>query len=283
MEPIIKVQCLKHTYPDKTEVNFCGNDFFVYPGERVAILGANGSGKTTLLLHVLGLLAPLEGFVQVMGHDPVKDFSFIRKNLGVLLQNTDEQIIGPRVFDDIAFTLSNQKVEKSIIETKVRDIADVLGIGDILNKVPHYLSGGQKKKVALAGALITLPRILILDEPFDSLDPRSKADIIRLMNRMNKEHGITIVTTTHDVNIAYEIADRIFVIDKGKTLISGTPEEVFSKAELLLDASLEPPILSALFQRLKNRNKNMGIPYTLDAAEKEILDKMVFKDAGSNG
>ena len=181
MNPIVKVNCLKHFYPDKTEVHLCGLEFLVNPGERVVILGPNGAGKTTLISHILGLLKAVDGVVEVLGMDPYKNFEKVRKNIGIVFQNVDEQIIGPTVYDDIAFTMRNEKMDKDEIDKKVKKIAALLKIEDILNKIPHYLSGGQKKKVALAGAIVNRPKILVMDEPFNSLDVSSKSDILYLL------------------------------------------------------------------------------------------------------
>ncbi|HCS74685.1 MAG TPA: ABC transporter, partial [Clostridiales bacterium] len=167
----------------------------------------NGAGKTTLISHILGLLSPVEGQVKVMGMQPDKNFNHVRKHIGVVFQNVDEQIIGPRVYDDIAFSLRNERFSRQEVDERVKKIASMLGIEDILEKIPHYLSGGQKKKAALAGAISMMPEILILDEPFDGLDPKSKAEMIILLNRLNKENGITLVITTHDINIVPLISD----------------------------------------------------------------------------
>ena len=166
MNKVVHVNCLKHIYPDHTEVDLCGLDFVVNKGEKVVILASNGAGKTTLLNHILGFLTPLEGTVEVLGMSPKKDFEKLRKKLGVVFQNVDEQIIGPRVYDDIGFTLKNNGIKKDQVDRMVTEIAEDFGIHPLLNKIPHYLSGGQKKKVALAGAMVMNPEILVLDEPF---------------------------------------------------------------------------------------------------------------------
>lgn len=272
MENVIQIRCIKHIYPDKTEVSLCGLDFIVDKGDRVVILGPNGSGKTTLLSHIFGLLKPVEGTVKVMGMDPSKNFNNIRKQIGVVFQNVDEQIIGPRVIDDIAFTPRNNGLSENEIKELVEDVSKQLGIESILNKIPHYLSGGQKKKVALAGALVTNPEILILDEPFDGLDPKSKMEMIDLLNRLNKEKGITIVITTHDINIVSYIADVIYVICNGQIVSKGNPKEIFEKTELLKESNLEPPILTELFSRLNRSGLNVSIPDNIDEAEKILKD-----------
>lgn len=272
MEYIIEVKCLKHIYPDKTEVKICGLDFNVKKGERVVILGPNGAGKTTLLAHILGLLAPVEGSVQVMGKDPWKEFKNIRKKIGVVFQNVDEQIIGPRVYDDIAFVPRNAGLKEEEVKEKVLDIAKILRIQHLLKKIPHYLSGGQKKKAALAGAIVMFPELLVLDEPFDSLDPESKKEMLTIINFLNKEYGITVIITTHDINLVPEVADRVYILNKGDIVKQGSPREVFAETAILKEANLEPPILSELFQRLKKRGHNIEVPDNLDEAE-NILDK----------
>lgn len=272
MEYLIEVRCLKHIYPDKTEVKICGLDFTVKKGERIVILGPNGAGKTTLLAHILGLLAPMEGSIQVMGSDPCKDFKNNHKKIGVVFQNVDEQIIGPRVYDDIAFIPRNARLKEEEVKDKVNNIAKILKIEHLLEKIPHYLSGGQKKKVALAGAIVMFPELLVLDEPFDSLDPESKKEMLGIINVLNKEYGITVIITTHDINLVPEVADRVYILNEGNIVKQGSPSEVFAESKLLKDANLEPPILSELFQRLKKRGHNIDIPGNLDEAE-NILDK----------
>ncbi|NLC43697.1 MAG: ATP-binding cassette domain-containing protein [Clostridiales bacterium] len=276
MEHLIQVHCIKHIYPDKTEVSLCGLDFVVNSGDRVVILGPNGAGKTTLISHILGLLSPVDGQVEVMGMRPDKNFNQIRKHIGVVFQNVDEQIIGPRVYDDIAFSLRNERFSRQEVDERVNKIASMLGIEDLLDKIPHYLSGGQKKKVALAGAISMMPKILILDEPFDGLDPKSKTEMIALLNRLNDENGITLVTTTHDINIVPQISDLIYVINKGLIVTKGSPNEVFEQVELLREANLEPPILMDLFDRLRKRGYPLkpidSMENAMEQLEKILID-----------
>lgn len=274
METIIKVKCLKHIYPDKTEVNICGLDFNVKRGERVVILGPNGAGKTTLLAHILGLLAPIEGVVEVMGMNPAKEFKKIRRKIGAVFQNVDEQIIGPRVYDDIAFVPRNAGLKEDVVKEKVLEVSRILKIDDLLEKIPHYLSGGQKKKVALAGAIVMLPELLILDEPFESLDPESKKEMVGIINFLNKNYGITIIITTHDINLVPEVADIVYILNNGEAVKKGSPAEVFAETQILKEANLEPPILSELFQRLRQKGHNLEIPENIEEAE-NILDKIL--------
>ncbi|MGE4282413.1 MAG: energy-coupling factor ABC transporter ATP-binding protein [Clostridia bacterium] len=270
MNQIVKVKCIKHIYPDKTEVSICGLDFVVNEGDRVVILGPNGAGKTTLLSHILGLLKPIDGEISVFGLSPSKEFKQVRKKIGVVFQNADEQIIGPTVYDDIAFSLRNEGMRKEDVNLKVEEIAKTLEISHVLDKIPHYLSGGQKKKVALAGAMAMSPELLIMDEPFDGLDPKSKKEMIALINDLNKNKGVTTIITTHDINIVPHIADTIYILNRGSIVSRGTSEEIFRQAELLEDANLEPPILTQLFNNLKKKGIEVNVPIDIDQAEKEI-------------
>ncbi len=270
MKNLVNVHCIKHVYPDKTEVAVCGLDFTVNFGERVVILGPNGAGKTTLLSHIMGLLTPVEGSVEVMGLKPDKHFNSIRKNIGVMFQNVDEQIIGPTVFDDIAFSLRNDRLPKKQVDEMVYKVAQNIGIEEILTKIPHYLSGGQKKKVALAGALVMKPKLLILDEPFEGLDPVSKNEMIDYLNCLSREEGIALIVATHDINVVPQIADTLYVLSGGKIIARGFPSEVFSQTEVLKEARLEPPVLMELFLRLNQNGFSLGIPENIDDAEKKL-------------
>lgn len=279
MSEIIKVRCIRHIYPDKTEVGICGLDFVVHKGERIVILGPNGAGKTTLLYHLLGLLKPVEGEISVFGVNPSEKFKQIRQRIGVVFQNIDEQIIGPTVYDDIAFSLRNYGHDKETVRSKVEKISQVLGISDLLNKIPHYLSGGQKKKVALAGAMAMLPELLIMDEPFDGLDPKSKNEMIGLANSLNRDMGVTNIITTHDINIVPYIADVIYIINKGHIIKSGSPGEILKEVEALKEANLEPPILAQLFSRLRLKGLNLDIPVNIEQAEEQICELLKSIDS----
>jgi cobalt/nickel transport system ATP-binding protein len=209
---------------------------------------------------------------RLWGRIHVKTLKTIAKKIVVVFQNVDEQIIGPRVYDDIAFIPRNARLKEEEVKDKVNNIAKILKIEHLLEKIPHYLSGGQKKKVALAGAIVMFPELLVLDEPFDSLDPESKKEMLGIINFLNKEYGITVIITTHDINLVPEVADRVYILNEGNIVKQGSPSEVFAESKLLKDANLEPPILSELFQRLKKRGHNIDIPGNLDEAE-NILDK----------
>lgn len=272
METIISVSCLKHTYPDTTEIHICGLDFVVNSGERVAILGGNGSGKTTLLYHILGLLKPDEGRVSVFGINPAQRYNEIRKRIGVLLQNVDDQILSPTVWDDVSFSPRNYGYGKEQIERMVEQVLEELAISHLRDKICHYLSGGEKRKVALAGALVMRPELLILDEPFEGLDNRSRAELVTLLNSHNRA-GMTIIMSTHDLNLVAAFADRVYVLARGRGVITtGTPNEIFMQVDALRATNIDPPILTELFLKLRERGVAVvDVPIHLDQAVNDLV------------
>jgi cobalt/nickel transport system ATP-binding protein len=264
---IVKVSCVKHVYPDKTVVDLCGLDFVVWRGDRVAILGPTGSGKTTLLKHILGLLEPQEGEVKVFGVNPAKDFLKIREKIGFVMQNVDDQLIAPTVFDEIAFAPHNFGYSHADIEKMVDGVLELLEIKELKDKIPHWLSGGEKRKVALASALVTEPELLVLDEPFEGLDPKSRRGFIRILNRLNEERGLSMVFTLHDVDIVPEISDFVYLLKSGGEISKkGTPNEIFQNFSELARYNLEPPILWRIFEEFKKENPKVKIPVTTEEA-----------------
>ncbi len=271
MEQLVTVSCLKHIYPDTTEIHICGLDFVVNRGERVAILGGNGSGKTTLLYHVLGLLQPNEGRVSVFGLDPSSQYNKIRERIGVLLQNVEEQILSPTVWDDISFSPRNYGYNRLQIQEMVEKVMAELGIGHLRDKICHYLSGGEKRKVALAGALVMRPELLILDEPFEGLDTRSRTELVGLLNKQNRD-GMTIVMSTHDLNLVAGFADKVYVLSKGHGVVAaGTPAEIFLKTDAIKASNIDLPLLTELFLRLRDRGVAVSIPASIDQAVSNLL------------
>ncbi len=271
METIVTVSCLKHIYPDTTEIHICGLDFVVKRGERVVVLGGNGSGKTTLLYHILGLLAPNEGKVAVFGVNPSGRYNDIRERIGVLLQNVDDQILSPTVWDDISFSPRNYGLGKKESSHMVEQVMDELGIRHLRDKICHYLSGGEKRKVALAGALVMRPELLILDEPFEGLDSRSRTELVALLNKRNGE-GMTIVMSTHDLNLVSGFADRVYVLAKGHGVITaGTAADIFLQVEALKASNIDPPILTELFLKLRDQGVPVDVPVHVDQAVSDLV------------
>lgn len=270
-ERIVELDCITHIYPDMTKVQICGLEFVVNRGERVGILGANGCGKTTLLKHLVGVLIPKEGRIRVFGADPGKEFPVIRARIGVVMQDVDEQILGPTVYDDVLFAPLNYDVPKAQAEALAKDVIERLNIESLRGKIVHYLSGGEKKKVALAGALILEPELLILDEPFTGLDPKSKRDLIQILNELNREKGITIIMTLHEVELVSEVTDILYLMHgHGDLSERGRPDEIFGKFKDLERFNLEEPTLTKLFKGLKKEGLDFGDPLRIDEAIQSI-------------
>jgi cobalt/nickel transport system ATP-binding protein len=210
---IVHIACFNHSYEDGTELSICHTHFCAKYGEVVIITGPNGSGKSTLLNHMVGLLEPKKGVIKIMGVDvSSKEFEDIRKHIGVVFQDVDEQLIAPTVYEDIAFSPLNYGYKPAEIEKMADDIMKKLKITHLRNKVPHYLSGGEKKKVALAGALIMHPKLLVLDELFANMDTQSKEEISNLLLELNKKEKVTIIMTSHEDEIVRKLGARIFSI-----------------------------------------------------------------------
>jgi len=268
---IVEVDCITHVYPDMTKVQICGLDFIVNRGERVSILGSNGCGKTTLLKHLLGVLIPKDGSVKVFGVDPGKEFSKIRKKVGVVMQDVDEQILGPTVYDDILFAPLNYGIERKKAAAMAKVVIEKLNLEPIQNKIVNYLSGGEKKKVALAGALVMEPDLLILDEPFTGLDPLSRRDFIQILNELNKEKGVTFIITLHEVDLVVEMTDILYLMHgHGDLSERGKPDEIFGKFKNLESYNLEEPTLTKLFKGLKKEGLDFGDPLRIDEAIQSI-------------
>jgi cobalt/nickel transport system ATP-binding protein len=273
-ETLVRVSCVKHAYEDGTEVDLCGLEFTADRGSRVAILGPNGSGKTTLLFHVLGLLAAQEGEVSVLGVDPSRDWASIRRRVGVVLQNVDEQLIAPTVGDDVAFSPRQYGVPEGETRRLTADALDLLGIADLATRVPHNLSGGEKRKVALAGALVMQPELLVLDEPFEGLDPDARAGLIELLHRLTDERGITTVLTTHDIDTVPEFADYVYVLQPGgRIAVKGTPSEVFAQAAAMVASNIRPPVLAELFARMREDDPTVPPAALTVEAAAEALER----------
>lgn len=270
-ERIVEVDCITHVYPDMTRVQICGLEFIVNQGERVGILGSNGCGKTTLLKHLLGILIPKEGSVRVFGMDPGREYSKMREKIGVVMQDVDEQILGPTVYDDILFAPLNYGIPKARAEAMARVVIERLNIGNIQNKIVHYLSGGEKKKVALAGALVLEPALLVLDEPFTGLDPMSRRDLIQTLNELNREKGMTLIMTLHEVDLVSEVTDILYLMhDHGDLSERGTPEEIFGKFRDLEQFNLDEPMITKLFKGLKREGLDFGDALRVDDAIQTI-------------
>lgn len=247
----------------------------IYKGERVVILGPNGGGKTTLLRILDALTEISGGSINALGFNLVEDmnnkkkmFEF-RKKVGFVFQNPDEELFSPTVYEDIIFGPLHLGLSKEEIETRANKVLDLFSIHKIKDKHPYNLSGGEKKKAAIAAVLSIDPDIILLDEPTSGLDPKSRADLISIINELHRK-GKTIITATHDVNATLEIADRVYVLNK-QIIAEGPVREIFSNVKLLKETNLEIPEILKLFKVLNAFGYNCEqIPLSINEAIEHI-------------
>ncbi|WP_026688596.1 energy-coupling factor transporter ATPase [Alteribacter aurantiacus] len=239
-------------------------------GQWLAIVGHNGSGKSTLAKMLNGLLLPQEGVVSIgewtTGNE--RHIKTIRKKLGMVFQNPDNQLVAPTVQDDVAFALENSGVEPQ--EMKQRVIAHIkkVGLEGLENAEPHKLSGGQKQRVAIAGALALEPAILVMDEATSMLDPTGREDIHQLMHEVKREGNKTIISITHDLDEAI-LADRVIVMKRGSIIGDGTPTDIFEQRTILKEAGLTAPFIVQLRHELESQGVALSKRIR---TEKEMVD-----------
>ena len=272
---VIETKDITYEYPDGTkaleEVNFN-----VEEGKIVALLGPNGAGKSTLFLHFNGILRPSFGSIIIDG-EPVnynkKDLMRIRQKVGIVFQNPDDQLFAPTVLEDVAFGPMNMGLSKEEVDDRVKEALIRVGMEGFEKKPPHHLSGGQKKRVAIAGILAMKPKIMVLDEPTSGLDPKGASQILRLLYKLNKE-GITIVISTHDVDLVPLYASKVYIISEGKIIKEGTASEVFADVKTIRGANLRLPRIAHLMEILEKEDKlpfDKPYPLTIGGARKRIL------------
>ncbi len=211
-------------------------------GSFVAVLGHNGSGKSTLAKHFNAILTPDEGTVIVDGIDTQNEELLfdIRRRVGMVFQNPDNQIVATIVEEDVAFAMENLGVDPEIMQKRVDKVLSDVGMVDYRDKAPHQLSGGQKQRIAIAGILAMEPKCIVLDEPTAMLDPKGRREVMQTVKRMNREQNTTVVLITHYMDEAVQ-ADRVVVVDHGKMIIDGTPKEVFAQVQTLKEIGLDVP------------------------------------------
>ena len=268
-EAIIHVDCVTHRYPDGTEGihNMC---FSVYPREIVALCGPNGAGKSTLIEHLNGLMMPDVGRIQVFGKDLSKDnLSEIRRLVGLVFQDADSQLFSPTVLDDVMFGPLNLGLSLEEARDRAEHALDVVGITDV-NRIPHNLSGGQKRLVAIAGVLAMRPRILAVDEPTGDLDPSNARKMERLLVSLRDDHGLSVVIALHDMNMAARIADRICIVEQGGIIADGAPEDILYNEALLSSAGLEVPTVARIFKDLGLEREGADLPLDVEHLLQQI-------------
>ena len=279
METIIRIKNLSHIYSPSTpfeQVALDDINLDIRKGEILGIIGHTGSGKSTFIQHLNGLLKPSSGEILYDGENihKSKDFTrFVRFNVGLVFQYPEYQLFEETVYRDIAFGPTNMKLSEAEIKERVIEACLMVGLDlSLLDKSPFELSGGQKRRVAIAGVIAMRPRVLILDEPTAGLDPRGRDDILTHMKAYNNETGATVIFVTHSMEDIAMTVDRLIVMEKGKLLMTGTPGEIFTKADELTRAGLTVPQVTQVMTKLKEA----GLPirsgiYTIDDALNELL------------
>ena len=265
-EPIIKTEHLSFTYLDEDGQNdLIKNDvppalsdvnLSVNEGEYIAVLGHNGSGKSTLAKLLNLILIPTEGKIYIDGDDVTRDdfteddLFDVRRKIGMVFQNPDNQLVATVVEEDVAFGPENLGLEREEIRRRVNDALNLVSMQNYANHAPHKLSGGQKQRIAIAGIIAMKPKVIIFDESTAMLDPLGRAEIIEIMEKLNREEGITVINITHYMEEAAR-ADRVIVINDGKLIMDSTARDVFSKIDLLHEIGLEAPQGAELIDLLR--------------------------------
>lgn len=239
---IISAENLHFTYPGDEEETLHGLSFTIAKGQFIAILGRNGSGKSTLAKMFNGILLPSEGKVTVCGMDTAVEENIlpIRRHVGMVFQNPDNQIVAGVVEDDVAFAPENLGVPPEEIRERVDRALKLVSMYEYREHAPHLLSGGQKQRVAIAGVLAMEPDVIVLDEPTAMLDPQGRQEVIGTVTRLCREEGITVILITHHMTECV-VADRLMIMDDGQITADGSPAEVFSRVELLKKEGLAVP------------------------------------------
>jgi cobalt/nickel transport system ATP-binding protein len=271
-QDLIEVKDLSFTYPDGTNALTAVN-LRVRQGEFIGILGANGSGKTTLLRLLNGLLKPTRGNVFLSQRDIRsinRDTLFSR--VCTCFQNPDHQLFAPTISQDIAFGPINMGLAKEEIEKRVDNSLSAVGMSGCGNRQISALSFGQKKRISLAGVLAMGPEIILLDEPTSSLDPLGVNEIMHLLRNLNKNKGVTMVMSTHSVDLVPLFIDRLIVLSKGRIVAEGLPKEVFSDTDIIKLAKLRLPRIGELFDIMKKEDglETKELPLTVGEARQEL-------------
>lgn len=222
-------------------------------GELIGIIGHTGSGKSTLIQHFNGLLKPTTGSVHLDGQDIAgKDTRDIRRRVGIVFQYPEHQLFEETVYKDIAFGLEKRGISPEETDKKVKEVICSVGLNeDVLNKSPFELSGGQKRRVAMAGILVLSPKILVLDEPTAGLDPKGRDEIFELVVNLHKNCGITVILVSHSMEDIAKLAKRIIVMNKGRIEMDGSAAEIFKDTERLEEIGLAAPQITYLMKKLK--------------------------------
>lgn len=277
----VEAKDIHHVYQDGTKA-LQGINLKVMKGEKLAVMGSNGSGKSTFFLHLNGVLKPSKGKIYINGEGidySRKGLLKVRKQVGIVFQDPDNQLFSANVMQEISFGVLNLGYSQEEVLEKVNKVIEELNIAEFKEKPTHFLSGGQKKRVAIADILVMEPDIVILDEPATALDPKHARMIDGIVENLSQK-GITVILSTHDVERALIWADRVVLFNEGKVLAEGSPEEIFSDDNLLKASNLEKPTVMKIYEDLKKAGVIQGeykIPRTAEDLE-TIIAKETKQD-----
>ena len=277
MSAIISFNNVHFTYPGDDDETLRGINLEIEEGTFVAVLGHNGSGKSTLAKHMNAILVPDEGTVTVAGLDTADENGIIdlRRNIGMVFQNPDNQIVANVVEDDVAFAPENLGVAPEEIRKRVDDALRQVGMYELRKHAPHLLSGGQKQRVAIAGVIAMQPKIIVLDEPTAMLDPQGRSEVVSTVSKLCREKGMTVILITHHMDECVD-ADRLIVMSNGRVVADGSPEKVFSMVELMEKEGLTVPETTRVLYELRGQ----GIDVPLDALRVEDCARAIAAKIG---
>lgn len=279
MEEILRVENLTHTYGEGTPFRRSAVEdmsLSVYRGEFLGIIGHTGSGKSTMIQHLNGLLKPTSGHIYLDGKDiweEPKKIRDVRFRVGLVFQYPEYQLFEETVYKDVAFGPGNMGLSKDEIDRRVRAAVRFAGLTeDVLDVSPFALSGGQKRRVAIAGVIAMEPEVLVLDEPTAGLDPRGRKELLANIQKFHSERGTTIVLVSHSMDEIAQNVDRIVVLSDAHALMSGTPREVFARGEELVKAGLDVPQVTRIAMALKSRGLAIDpAVYTVEELKNALL------------
>lgn len=288
---IIEVDNLSHTYMKGTPMEHAalkGTNMYVEEGECIAIIGHTGSGKSTLIQHFNGLMRPESGKVIIDGEDLSKkrlDLKSLRRKVGLVFQNPEDQIFEKLIGDDIAYGPFKLGLPLKEVRERVKWAMDVVGLDfeEMKDRQTFALSGGQKRKVALAGILALKPKILVLDEPTAGLDPRSRNELLDKIKFLNRQEGLTVVFVSHNMEEVAYLADRVYVLANGTDVVTGTPKEIFSDVEKLQRHQIGTPETVQILYRLTDLGYSVNTAaFTISEAANEIIKVLAGSEEGND-
>lgn len=284
--PILEVKNLTHTYGGDTPfiTDAVKNiNFTVNKGEIIGIIGHTGSGKSTLVQHLNGLLKPTDGEVLLDGKniwDNPKEIRAVRSRVGLVFQYPEYQLFEDTVYKDIAFGPKNMKLSDSEINTRINEICELVGIKpEYLDKSPFDLSGGEKRRVAIAGVMAMQPEIIVFDEPVAGLDPKGRADVVKMISDYRQKYNATVLIISHNMEDMAQIADKLIVMNKGELALFDTTENVFRQHKFLKSIGLGVPMVTQIMLLLKE--KGIDVPDDILTVDKAVVYLLNLKRSAS--